>query len=284
MTGIQTVLSAGLRLLVLSLLMLSIAACATRPPESDPAALAAYEEANDPLEPFNRAMWKVNNALDTVILKPITWVYRAILPKPVRRAISNIYANARMPLVIVNALLQGDPDRAGIATQRFLANTIFGLGGIADPASKWGIENVDEDFGQTLAVWGIGDGPYLVLPFIGPSNPRDFVGFVGDSLSEPVGLGLDIADERAARYSWTGVSILEVRDRNWDVIKEVQRAEDPYAFARSAFRQRRQFLITNGAAGQSRQEEDLFDSDFGDFPEDEPEDEEPPLAPDFRLR
>lgn len=277
-----SVLAAGLRLGLLGAILLLLAACASRPPESDPAALAAYEEANDPLEPFNRAMWKFNSALDTVIVKPVTWLYRAVLPAPVRKAISNIYENAKMPLVIVNALLQGDPDRAGIATQRFLANTLLGLGGIADPASKFGIEKIDEDFGQTLAVWGIGDGPYLVLPFIGPSNPRDFVGFVGDSLSEPVGLGLDIADERAARYSWTGVSIIETRDRNWDVIKEVWKAEDPYSFARSAFRQRRHFLITNGAAGQSTAEEDLFESDFGDFPEHEPV-EEPP-APDFRLR
>ncbi|GGO06955.1 hypothetical protein GCM10007972_05760 [Iodidimonas muriae] len=248
-------------------LIVSVAACATRPPESDPEALAAYEEANDPYEPFNRAMWKVNSALDTVILQPITWVYRTIVPDPFRQAVTNIYANAKMPLVIVNSLLQGEPGRAGIATKRFLANTVLGIGGIADPATAFGIDNVDEDFGQTLAVWGVGDGPYLVLPIIGPTNPRDTVGFIGDTLSEPVGLGLDIADKKWTKRGWTAGGVIEARDRNWGIIKELMKADDPYAFARSAFRQRRKYEISNGKTEQSQEEEDLFEQDFGDFPQ-----------------
>lgn len=262
--------------LVAIVFSLVLAACATRPPESDLNAVAAYEQANDPLEPFNRTMWDVNMVLDKLILRPVTWVYRTLVPDPLRDAVTNIYTNAKMPLVIVNALLQGDPDRAGTATQRFLANTILGLGGIADPATAFDIPVVDEDFGQTLAVWGIGDGPYLVLPFIGPSNPRDAVGFVGDALSEPVGLGLDIADKRWPRRGWTAGGIIETRDRNWAVIKELKKSEDPYAFARSAYRQRRQFLISNGEATQSEEEEDLFEQDFGDFPEDNDSEPEKP--------
>ena len=256
-----------MRGLVAAFLMLAMAGCATRPPASDLDAMAAYEEANDPLEPFNRAMWKVNNGLDTVILQPVTWVYRTIVPKIFREAISNIYANAKMPLVIVNSLLQGEGTRAGIATKRFLANTVLGIGGIADPATAFGIRRVDEDFGQTLAVWGIGGGPYLVLPIIGPTNPRDTLGFVGDSLSEPVGLGLDIADKRWVRRGWTAGGVMEARDRNWDIIKEVMKADDPYAFARSAFRQRRLFEISNGQSGQTEEEADLFEQDFEDFPQ-----------------
>ena len=262
----------------LLLLALSVGACATRPPESDPEALAAYEQANDPLEPFNRAMWRLNTTFDHLIMRPVTWVYRSILPRPVRRVVSNIYANANMPVVIVNSLLQGEFGRAGTATERFLVNTVLGVGGIADPASAWGIETIDEDFGQTLAVWGIGDGPYLVLPFIGPTNPRDAVGFVGDALSEPVGLSLDIIDKRWVRYGWRIGNVIEARDRHWGEIKEIYRAEDPYAFARSAFRQHRRYLITNGAAEESEEEEKLFDQDFDQSEEPQEAPPVPPLA------
>ncbi len=262
--------------LLAALLSLVLAACATRPPESDPHALALYEQANDPLEPFNRVMWDLNMALDKVILRPITWVYRTLIPHPLRQVVTNIYANAKMPLVIVNALLQGEPDRAGTATKRFLANTVLGLGGLADPATAFEIPVIDEDFGQTLAVWGWEGTPYLVLPFIGPSNPRDTVGFVGDMLSEPVGLGLDIADLRWVRRGWSAGGIIELRDRNWSILKELKKSDDPYAFARSAYRQRRHFLITNGEAVQSQEEEDLFDMDFGDFPDDDPKEPDAP--------
>jgi len=250
------------RLLVVFILVLGLAACATRPPDSDPEAVQAFEDANDPLEPFNRAMWDVNTFLDKYIAQPITWVYRQIFPKPLRDIFTNVATNANTPVTIVNALLQGNLERAGIATQRLLVNTVFGVGGIADPASAWGIEKFEEDFGQTLAVWGIGDEPYLVLPVIGPTNPRDATGFAGDSLSEPVSLALDIADHRYPRIGWTAGGVIEARDRNWQQIKEVRRARDPYVFARSAFRQNRAFEINNGAPVQSDREEELFEQDF----------------------
>ncbi|MFQ5346835.1 MAG: VacJ family lipoprotein, partial [Rhodothalassiaceae bacterium] len=267
------------RVVLAACLVLALGACATRPPASDPVALAAYEEANDPLEPFNRAMWRLNTTFDRFIMRPVTWVYRTIVPKPVRGVLSRVVENANYPVVIVNSLLQGEFGRSWTATKRLLVNTTVGLGGMADPASAWGIEKIDEDFGQTLAVWGIGDGPYLVLPFIGPTNPRDAVGFVGDALSEPVGLALDIADHSTARYSWTGTGLVVNRDDHWRAIDEVYRAEDPYAFARSAFRQHRRYQITNGAVEESEEEEELFEQDF-DLPE-EPErsSKEPPPAP-----
>lgn len=259
-------------LAVISLVLLvQLGACATRPPENEPVALAAYEEANDPLEPFNRSMWDFNMFLDRYLLRPVTWVYRAIVPEPLRDVFSRVVENANYPVVIANSLLQGEFGRSWEATKRLVVNTTVGLGGMADVASAWGIEKVDEDFGQTLAVWGIGDGPYLVLPVIGPTNPRDTVGFVGDSLSEPVGLALDISDHSTARYSWTGGTIVVNRDDKWATINEVNKAEDPYIFARSAFRQNRKFKITNGRQVESPKEEDLFNQDFEDFPDFEPD-------------
>jgi len=247
---------------VVAIIALAVSACATRPPEDDPGAVAAYEEANDPLEPFNRAMWDFNTFLDKAIAQPITWVYRKIIPKPLRDIFTNVATNAGKPITIVNSLLQGNFRRAGLATERLLVNTVFGVGGIADPASAWGIPEFEEDFGQTLAVWGVGDEPYLVLPVVGPTNPRDAAGFAGDSISEPVGLALDIADHRYPRIGWSIGTVIESRDRNWQQIKEVRRARDPYVFARSAFRQNRAFEINNGKPVQSEEEERLFEEDF----------------------
>lgn len=259
-------LSAALALL----LLVQLGACATRPSESDPTALAAYEEANDPLEPFNRSMWGFNMFLDRWLLRPVTWVYRAIVPEELRGVFSRVVENANQPVVIVNSLLQGEFGRSWEATKRLVVNTTVGLAGMADVASLWGIEKIDEDFGQTLAVWGIGGGPYLVLPVVGPSNPRDAVGFVGDSLSEPVGLALDISDHGTARYSWSGGTIVVNRDDRWATIEEVNKADDPYVFARSAFRQNRKFKIANGRDVQSEKEENLFNDDFEDFPDFDP--------------
>jgi len=252
------------RLLAAFVVVLGLAACATRPPDSDPEAVAAFEEANDPLEPFNRAMWDVNTFLDDYIARPITWFYRQIFPKPLRDIFTNVATNASTPITIVNALLQGNFERAGIATERLLVNSVLGVAGIADPASAWGIERVEEDLGQTLAVWGIGGEPYLVLPVIGPTNLRDAAGFAGDSLAEPVSLALDIADHRYPRIGWTAGGVIESRDRNWQQIDEVRKARDPYVFARSAFRQNRTFEINNGEPVQSEREEELFEQDFGE--------------------
>lgn len=241
-----------------------LAACATRPPDSDPSAVAAYEEANDPLEPFNRVMWDINTFLDKYILRPVTWVYRTVTPDPLEQAVSNFYENARMPLTIINTLLQGDFDRAGEATQRFLVNTTLGIGGLADPASGMEIETVDEDLGQTFAVWGIGDGPYLVLPGIGPTNPRDLAGFVGESFGDPVRIGLDEANVEHLQLGWAIGDFIDFRSRRWDALEELYAADDPYTLARSAFRQRRAFVISNGVIQESQEERDLFNQDFDD--------------------
>ncbi len=222
----------------------------------------------DPYERFNRTVFRINMTLDRWVMRPIAWTYRTILPDFVERMISNGFANAGMPLVIVNSLLQGNLDHAGKAAGRFLVNSTIGIGGLADPATKLGIEKVDEDFGQTLAVWGLEDGPYLVLPFLGPSNPRDALGFVVDSFGDPFMIAMDKLDVHNLQLSLAAGRIVDARARHWDDVNALLEASDPYVLARSAYRQRRRYLIENGAATQSREEEEIFDEDFEDFPED----------------
>lgn len=232
----------------------------------------------DPYEHFNRWVFKMNMTLDRYLMRPIAWTYRTILPNFIERMISNGFANAGMPLVIVNSLLQGNLNHAGKATERFLVNSTLGIGGLADPATKFGIDKVDEDFGQTLAVWGLDDGPYLVLPFLGPSNPRDALGFIADSFGDPFMITMDKLDVHNLQLSLTAGKIVDARARHWDDVNTLLEASDPYALARSAYRQRRHYLITNGRAEQSKEEEELFEQEFDDLPEDlgeEPESKAP---------
>ncbi len=270
--------------------MLLLSACAERAhphPSSAPGAERAGQveraterrrsAANgDPYERFNRWMFKVNMTLDRYLMRPVAWTWRTILPNFIERMISNGFANAGMPLVIINSLLQGNLNHAGKATERFLVNSTLGIGGLTDPATRFGIEKVDEDFGQTLAVWGLDDGPYLVLPFLGPSNPRDALGFVVDSFGDPFMITMDKLDVHNLQLSLTAGKIADARARHWDDVNTLLEASDPYALARSAYRQRRHFLITNGRAEQTEEEEEIFEQDFDDFSEDsadEPEGE-----------
>jgi len=253
----------GLSGLLAALLAASLlGACASRPAEEGPQAAADEDAARDPYESFNRTMWDVNMALDKAILQPVTWLYRQIFPGPLRDVFTNVASNAETPVTIVNSVLQGKFDRAGTASTRLLVNTTVGVAGIADPASAWGIAKFQEDFGQTLAVWGVGGKPYLVLPIVGPTNPRDAIGFGVDSAMGPVDLGLTIADKDDTNLGWSIGGLIETRDRNWQRLKQVRSARDPYVFARSAFRQNRRFEIYDGNPPQSEREEDLFEQDF----------------------
>ena len=228
----------------LSLMLLS--ACAT-PPE-DPADLAAYEEANDPLEEFNRRIDKANRTIDRYVLRPIAGAYGKAVPSQLQDALRNFFDNLRAPVILANDLLQGEGERAGITVARFLTNSTLGLGGFIDTADKvFGLEFHDEDFGQTLAVWGVDEGIYLVLPLIGPSNPRDAVGIVVDSLLDPWNYLLRSAD---IQYGPTVRSLLngiDLRARNIDALDEIERTSiDTYATLRSLYRQRRADEIRNG--------------------------------------
>ncbi|MCZ6637601.1 MAG: VacJ family lipoprotein, partial [Alphaproteobacteria bacterium] len=165
------------RISLVALLVIAAAGlpgCASAP--EDPAARAEFEKDNDPIEPFNRAMFAFNVQMDGMFLRPAAVVFQGVLPEPVQDGVHNFLSNMRAPVVFANDVLQGEMDRAGTTAERFVINTTVGILGVWDAATYMGIEGHSEDFGQTFAVWGAGEGFYLVLPFIGPSNPRDALG------------------------------------------------------------------------------------------------------------
>lgn len=215
----------------------------------------------DPWEGFNRAMFTVNDTLDTAFFVPAAKTYRAVTHKKQRKGIRNLLANARMPVVLVNDLLQGEFKRAGHTVSRFAINTTIGFGGMGDPAERMGIPEHSEDFGQTLAVWGIPSGPYLVLPFFGPSTLRDGVGAAADSAIDPVfWVRTDAA--QYTRYARTGITTLSVREPLIEPLKDIRmNSLDYYASIRSFYLQSRKREIANGRTNF----EDL--PDIGDFEE-----------------
>jgi phospholipid-binding lipoprotein MlaA len=228
-----------------------LAGCATRPDPSDPDAVAEFRQNNDPIEPFNRAMFSVNQGIDRVVLRPVAVGYREVVPQPIRTGIRNILGNLRTPVILANDMLQGEPRRAGDTLGRFLINSTLGLGGIFDVAkSQFGVPGHTEDYGQTLAVWGVGEGAYLFIPVIGPSNPRDLTGFGLGIASDPltwVGQGAAVSALTATR---TGVSVVDTRESLIEVLDTVNRESlDPYAILRSAYRQRRNAEIRNSLDG-----------------------------------
>jgi phospholipid-binding lipoprotein MlaA len=238
--------------------VLALAACATAPDPSDREAYAEYEARNDPLEPFNRGVYQVNRYLDALILKPAAGWYRLLTPPPVQTAIGNALDNLRSPAVFANDLMQGEWERAGDTGSRFLINSTLGVGGLGDPAADWfGIEEHGEDFGQTLAVWGVDEGPYLFLPLLGPSNPRDAAGRGVDGfLLDPIGVlswsqgGIWTLVSRTK----TGATAVDARAENFDALEDIEKNSlDPYASLRNLYRQfrRREIYHHGGGAGGS---------------------------------
>jgi phospholipid-binding lipoprotein MlaA len=225
------------------------AGCATPPPASDPAAVAAFNEANDPYEPFNRAMLDFNLALDKAILRPVAYVYKEGVPDPLQNNVTNFLANLRGPVVFANDLLQGEFERAGNTLLRFAMNSTIGILGLNDFAGEAGIVKHTEDFGQTLGTWDVEEGPYLVLPIFGPSNPRDGVGLLADSLMDPFSW-LTPFEFRLGR---AGGQALDRRARNFDQLDDLEKNSlDFYAAIRSLYRQKRRDEIRNGALGKTK--------------------------------
>lgn len=220
-------------------------ACATRP--TDPDELAIYQQTNDPLEPFNRTVWKANTAVDSVTLRPLAIGYRKVTPLQMRMGVRNAFDNLREPWSFVNNVLQGDIARAGRNVSRLILNTIFGIGGLFDVASNYGVKAADEDFGQTLATWGVPDGPFLMLPMLGPSNARDFTGFLAGTAGDPVGLYMRIENLDTLNIGLTAGALLVTREQVLDQFDALVRdSQDSYAAIRSAYRQNREFEIYNG--------------------------------------
>ncbi len=232
------------------ILMASLAGCATRPDASNPMAVAAYEEANDPLEPFNRAMFKVDAGLDKVVVRPVVTVYRTILPSQGRKGVDNFLSNVRAPVTLANDLLQGEFTRAGTTIGRFVVNSTMGFFGFFDVGEKLGMEQHGEDFGQTLAVWGVPDGPYIYVPFIGPSTVRDGTGFLTDSmLIDPISW-YERSDSAPGWLQWADLGITYINAKNsfMDPLDELKKSSlDYYSALRSSYRQIRAKEIRNGA-------------------------------------
>jgi phospholipid-binding lipoprotein MlaA len=240
------------RLLLALLFATALAACAGSPkPETTMTDANAVDEVNDPIEPFNRYMFEVNKFIDELLLKPFATVYRGVLPDPVQTGVRNVLNNLDTPLTFIHDVAQGEPERAGEAFGRFSMNTLLGVGGIFDVAAgepgKEGIPYHQEDLGQTLAVWGVPDGPYLVLPLLGPSNARDAVGIVGDFFINPFAHIGSRDTQKKLTVSRTVFRVLDVRSRNIETLEEIERASiDYYASIRSLYRQRRNAEILNG--------------------------------------
>ena len=218
-----------------ALTLLLLAGCAHAPGEERLAE-------QDPLEGFNRGMWTFNRAVDTVALKPVTKVYRAVTPRPARRGLSRLLANLSEPYSMINNVLQGKPKRAVRNFGRFAINSTLGVAGLADHATGFGIAPAEEDFGQTLARWGANAGPYLVLPILGPSTMRDGIGSGVGMFANPWRVALGQTDlTRTQRLGITAGEIVVIRsdlaESGADTFLDT--SLDPYAAARSAFLQRR---------------------------------------------
>jgi len=224
----------------------ALSGCAT--PPTDPAQRAEFDRINDPLEPMNRAIFDFNQALDKNAIRPVAIAYRDTVPEFARDGLHNALQNFGEPVVFLNKVLQGEPIAAIKTLLRFMANSTFGLGGFFDVATPRGVVRQQAgDFGATLYKWGIGDGPYLMLPLLGPSNPRDAVGFAVDSVSSPWGYIVNIPTEASiGQFVFKGV---DVRSRTVDATDELERnSVDYYATLRSVFRQYRQAELDGGQA------------------------------------
>ncbi|MFM7625668.1 MAG: VacJ family lipoprotein [Gammaproteobacteria bacterium] len=223
-----------LRLPTALLVTLVLAGCATVP--------EASRDRRDPLESVNRSVYAFNDGIDKAVLRPVARGYKKVVPTPVQTGVSNFFANAKYPVTLVNNLLQGKFTAALSDTARFTLNTTFGLGGLLDPATAAGLDVNDEDFGQTLGKWGVPPGPYLVLPLLGPYTVRDGIGSLADDFAEPRAY----LEDDSTRWELWAADKFERRVRLLEADAVLDRAGDPYTFVRSAYLQRREYLVRDG--------------------------------------
>jgi len=232
---------------------------------------------SDPFEGMNRGIFWFNNQVDQYILEPVAEGYTYVVPKPVRRSVGNFFENLNYPVYLVSDILQLKFKQVGNHTGRFVINTTLGIGGLFDVATGFGFEQHSEDVGAAFGYHGVGTGPYIMLPFLGPSNARDFVGLVADYFLDPVTyIGLDSAastDLETIGYVATGSELVNTRA---ELIQAIDTAKDAsidyYSFVKNSYIQSRQGLIYDGFPP----EEDDFDEDFDDeeFEEEDFEEED----------
>jgi phospholipid-binding lipoprotein MlaA len=231
----------------------------------------AQEQQDDPLEPLNRGIFQFNQVVDGLVLEPAARIYRMATPQFFRTGVRNFLANLSTPVVLANDLLQGKFDRAELTLGRFMMNTILGVGGLIDVGGKLGMPDRHyEDFGQTLAVYGVGPGPYLMLPLLGPSSGRDAVGRVVDLAFDPltvlaltdVNIGVDPTEVSLAR---TGTEALSLREESLEQFDELRRSSiDLYAAVRTLYFQYRGNQIRDGAAAEI---DDIYDENLYEDPD-----------------
>lgn len=229
-----------LPLAALSLMLVS--ACTTTRTQT-----ASADGVYDPIEEANRQVFAVNDGVDILILNPVSDIYTGVVPAGVRRSVTNFLRHLNSPLIFANQLLQGDVDGAVVVLQRAFLNTTLGIGGLFDAAADQGYPYEPEDFGQTLAVWGVGEGPYLMLPLLGPSNARDTVGTIVDIAANPLGIYFTVADLNRIAAARTALTVVDGRSRADGVVEDLRaNSSDFYASIRSAYKQQRDAAIADG--------------------------------------
>lgn len=249
-------------LLVAFCAMIALSACSTVPQTQ--ADRMEVSSTNDPIEPVNRVIFDVNDFLDRLLIRPLAELYRAMLPPPLRDRVANILKNMNEPVILANNLLQGDFSAAGTTFSRFMVNTTLGAGGIFEVANEYGLYRQTGDFGQTLHVWGLGAGPYLVLPLFGPSNIRDAIGLGVDSVISPWKYVVAYGDTQTkdtftiADMSASALSRREANIEGYDALREG--SLDFYAQMRSVYRQYRAKQLGEPLASDSPAFED-YDAD-----------------------
>jgi phospholipid-binding lipoprotein MlaA len=229
----------------LGIVLVLTSACVTLPPNSPRAP-------QDPWESWNRGVYRVNDKLDRAVAKPVAKTYVRVVPQTLRTGVSNFLDNLATPTVMLNDALQGKFKAAGNDLGRFLMNSTFGLGGIFDPATLAGLAHNNEDFGQTLGVWGVHPGPFVELPLLGPSDLRDAPARLVDAYTNPHAY----IDNRAIKWGLYGVYLVDARANLLSLDETLKNVYDPYAFVRDAYLQRRAYLVSDGKVSE---EEPLVD-------------------------
>jgi phospholipid-binding lipoprotein MlaA len=242
----------------------ALTGCVTLPPGHKP-------PPQDPWESWNRGVYKVNDKVDRAVVKPVARTYVRAVPAPARTGVSNFFANLRTTTVMVNDALQGKFAAAGNDLARLLVNTTVGIGGLLDPATQMGLDKNDEDFGQTLGHWGLHPGPFVEIPFLGPSDVRDGSGRVVDIFTGPT----HYINNNWVSYGLYGVSALDARAGLLSLDETLQKVFDPYAFIRDAYLQRRAYLVSDGKVT----DEVLVDPGADEAPDSATPPAPPPTAP-----
>ena len=257
---------AHVTLLPLLALLALLSGCSNKAavPSANQPAQAGYTDVRDPLETLNRPLWDFNyDVLDAYVLRPATVAYITVVPKPARKGLINVVNNLGEPASMLNGGLQAKPGSAAVSAGRFLVNSTLGIFGLFDVASKIGLTEQQEDFNQTLAVWGVGHGAYLMLPAMGPTTVRGTAGGIVDNLYFPLGLlTTPLSITRAA------ISALDARERLMAMENLLEESLDPYAFIKESYFQREEFKIYDGNPPQPPEpeiDEDLLDELFDDL-------------------